>query len=365
MHTQADPADAANDTPGSTTNNASEASSDLYEVLQVSPKAEPEVIEAAYKKLALKYHPDRNSNVEATARMQELNAAYAVLGHAHKRANYDRSRAGLPPLDFDFFDFNEAGAASDFRSEPVASSDGYVYDWDDLPFAAPKAGIVSPRRGWVHLKVFVHRHRRQLLPYTIALILLLLLVFMWLTQNTADSSSLNIYKPGTTGQQTPPLLVTNFSENFEDAAEVAQDWTLDAPWHVTNRLAASGTGSLWVGDERNHQYGANVNASVTLNHLLDFSQIQHPLLSFKLNGQFDDETNPNGRDRLFVEIAEPGHDFETVYSISSTFTNWQLTQIDLSRWKGKTVLLRFRFQSSAPSLGYTGPFIDDIIVAGS
>jgi len=33
---------------------------DLYRVLQVDPSADPEVIEAAYKRLALKYHPDHN-----------------------------------------------------------------------------------------------------------------------------------------------------------------------------------------------------------------------------------------------------------------------------------------------------------------
>ncbi|MBI5054814.1 MAG: DnaJ domain-containing protein, partial [Chloroflexi bacterium] len=48
---------------------------DYYEILQVSPNAELEVIEAAYKRLARKYHPDYNESPDAVQRMQELNEA--------------------------------------------------------------------------------------------------------------------------------------------------------------------------------------------------------------------------------------------------------------------------------------------------
>lgn len=63
----------------------------LYEVLQVHYNAEPEVIEAAFKRLALKYHPDRSKEPDAAARMRELIAAREVLADAEKRAIYDRS----------------------------------------------------------------------------------------------------------------------------------------------------------------------------------------------------------------------------------------------------------------------------------
>jgi hypothetical protein len=65
---------------------------DLYEILQVSPLAEAEVVTAAYRRLCQKYHPDRNSDPSAAARMRDLNAAYEVLGDPERRAEYDLSR---------------------------------------------------------------------------------------------------------------------------------------------------------------------------------------------------------------------------------------------------------------------------------
>lgn len=50
------------------------ADRNYYEILQVTADAEPEVIEAAYKRLAFKYHPDRNPG-SADGRMRELNEA--------------------------------------------------------------------------------------------------------------------------------------------------------------------------------------------------------------------------------------------------------------------------------------------------
>jgi curved DNA-binding protein CbpA len=66
---------------------------DPYKVLQVDPEAEDEVVQAAYRRLARKYHPDLAPGPEAAARMAAINAAWDRLGDPVARATYDRERS--------------------------------------------------------------------------------------------------------------------------------------------------------------------------------------------------------------------------------------------------------------------------------
>jgi curved DNA-binding protein CbpA len=65
---------------------------DPYAILQVVPTAEQEVVHGAYRALAFKYHPDRDTTRRAADKMAALNRAYAVLRSERMRAAYDRSR---------------------------------------------------------------------------------------------------------------------------------------------------------------------------------------------------------------------------------------------------------------------------------
>lgn len=72
----------------------------LYDLLEVSPNASPEVIKAAYRQLAMKYHPDKQPDAQARRRAEEqmkaINAAYEILSDPVQRAEYDRRlRQGL------------------------------------------------------------------------------------------------------------------------------------------------------------------------------------------------------------------------------------------------------------------------------
>jgi hypothetical protein len=62
-----------------------------YDVLQVSPTAEQELIEAAYRRLAQRYHPDVSSDPDAADRMKQINIAYQVLRDPRRRIDYDLS----------------------------------------------------------------------------------------------------------------------------------------------------------------------------------------------------------------------------------------------------------------------------------
>ncbi len=65
---------------------------DPYKVLQVDPEAEDEVIEAAYKRLARKYHPDVSPDPASVDRMVSINQAWEMLRDPIRRAAADRAR---------------------------------------------------------------------------------------------------------------------------------------------------------------------------------------------------------------------------------------------------------------------------------
>lgn len=91
---------------------------DYYNVLGVSKDADDKEIKRAFRKLAQKYHPDKNpDDPTAEAKFKDINEAYAVLSDADKRSKYDRfgsqweqyERAGGRPEDFDWSQWGGGG----------------------------------------------------------------------------------------------------------------------------------------------------------------------------------------------------------------------------------------------------------------
>ena len=85
--------------------------SDFYTLLGVTRAASEVEIKKAYRKLAMEYHPDRNSAPGAEARFKEITEAYEVLKDPEKRSAYDRyGKAGVGGGGFDFHhvDLSEA-----------------------------------------------------------------------------------------------------------------------------------------------------------------------------------------------------------------------------------------------------------------
>jgi len=66
---------------------------DHYEILRIEPSASATEIKEAYRKLAFRYHPDRNkAGQDASRKMKEINEAYAILSDPIKRREYDIPR---------------------------------------------------------------------------------------------------------------------------------------------------------------------------------------------------------------------------------------------------------------------------------
>ncbi len=63
----------------------------LYNILGVSPTASAEEIKKAYRSLAMRHHPDRNTHASAEARFNSIKTAYEVLSDPQKRAEYNYS----------------------------------------------------------------------------------------------------------------------------------------------------------------------------------------------------------------------------------------------------------------------------------
>ncbi|MDY6861908.1 MAG: J domain-containing protein [Thermodesulfobacteriota bacterium] len=116
------------------------SSKDYYKILGVNKKANKEEIKKAYKKLALKYHPDRNpENKEAEEKFKEISEAYAVLSDDEKRKQYDH--------------FGSTKFHQHFSKEDIFSGSDLADLFKDLGFAGGGDDIFS--------KIFGKGYRRS------------------------------------------------------------------------------------------------------------------------------------------------------------------------------------------------------------
>lgn len=151
------------------------ANEDYYTILGVSRTADVDEIKKAYRKLAIKYHPDHNpGDKEAEEKFKEVNNAYQVLSDPKQRARYDQlghemftkgasasgGHGGVDPMDiFSQFFGGNGGGAFDFgdlfggggrrRRDPNAPQNGQdllmelTIDFEDSVFGAKKTVTVS------------------------------------------------------------------------------------------------------------------------------------------------------------------------------------------------------------------------------
>lgn len=128
------------------------AKRDYYEVLGVSKNASDDEIKKAYRKLAVKYHPDKNpGDKEAEAKFKEINEAHDVLSDKQKRARYDQfGHAGVGGNGAGAAGNPFQGGAFNFNGQTFNFDFGGGSPFDDILgslFGFGAAGARRPRRG--------------------------------------------------------------------------------------------------------------------------------------------------------------------------------------------------------------------------
>lgn len=132
---------------------------DYYEVLGVERSADKDEIKKVYRKLAMKYHPDKNpGDKQAEEKFKEINEAYQVLSDEDKRAHYDRlgsaynsyERGGAPGgSGFDWSDWtrqNSGGMNVEFEGDLGDIFGGGFSDFFSQIFGGGMAGRTQRAR---------------------------------------------------------------------------------------------------------------------------------------------------------------------------------------------------------------------------
>ena len=99
---------------------------DYYRILGVPENASQEDIKNAFRKLAFKYHPDKNPGNEKQAeeKFKEINEAYGILGEAGKRRQYDLAKkSGFAGADYPGFSYTQSDIFRDEFSDPATMKD--------------------------------------------------------------------------------------------------------------------------------------------------------------------------------------------------------------------------------------------------
>lgn len=100
---------------------------DYYEVLGVSKTATPDEIKKAYRKMAIKYHPDKNpGNKEAEEKFKEAAEAYDVLSNEEKRQKYDQFGHNMGPQGFPGGGYG-GGFSSNMSMDDIFSMFGDIF----------------------------------------------------------------------------------------------------------------------------------------------------------------------------------------------------------------------------------------------
>lgn len=126
---------------------------DFYEILQVSPNADPDTVERVYRLLAKRFHPD-NGTTGNPERFKEISESYRVLSDPEKRASYDaRYESGRKSQWSAFLQAPNSGVDEDRRTQQWILS---------LLYRLRRRGASDPGMGVIELEKYLELPEGQL-----------------------------------------------------------------------------------------------------------------------------------------------------------------------------------------------------------
>lgn len=310
-------------------------SPDYYKVLRVGPGATKQTIDAAYRRMAFQYHPDHNRSKEATRMMQQLNAAYSTLKDERTRRAYDRE------MLYDNFSYgdNNASSGSDYSYSRKSASTN----------RRTKSGFRAKMEG---------------LAVLVALLAIGYALFLRgpVTSSDTEPTVTGVSTKNVVSSYSAPVIRTLYYTDFDNVQQ--GDWKLGPAWHTTTKKSYSSKTSLWVGDEKTGAYRANLDTTAEIGRTIDLSSVSNPVLRFEINGQAGQRPGGPVDTRLVVEVAPDGQAYQPVFEAHAVYNQWEEVSLDLSRFKGAEIKVRFHFTSgsNAGLTDNTGYFLDDVRV---
>lgn len=169
-----------------------------YEALGVSQNATQGDIKAAYYKLSMIYHPDRNDSVEAAESFRSITEAYEVIGNFKLRKMYDRGLLGKARAGNDtrrsYSNYNPS--SSMYRNNPMAYDKASTYNFDE--WSRSHYGDTFNKRNQakmryeerVNVSSNLNRHNKhENVVYTICFVTFILFSLTYSIRGTLDDPS--------------------------------------------------------------------------------------------------------------------------------------------------------------------------------
>lgn len=103
---------------------------DYYELFEIDSASTQEEIKAAFRKQALKWHPDRNTETDTTRKMQMLNEAYLILKDVEARMKYDIAYESFLQYKYRKSDHKKTETEPDTKQETYTNNDSEFYDFE-------------------------------------------------------------------------------------------------------------------------------------------------------------------------------------------------------------------------------------------